>query len=199
MVLNPVIQSIVNRLLGLFKSSDLADLPLWDDMQIGAGRQRTTGANPAQFALWKGGLYSYQFNNGQLRETFFDLQFPHNAKLNQTIRPHIHCSKPDGNAGTVQIAFEYSYNASADHKFIAPLTDTVTFDISAYAADEEFRLDLTPLLPVNQLSQIWVCRLARNGHIGADNYGSPLWIHSFDVHYEIDALGSYSISAKFAP
>lgn len=197
MSLNAVILSIINNRLTSFNSSDLADLPLWEDMQIGAGRQRTTGANPAQFENWKGGLYSYRFNNGQLRETFFDLQFQHSAKLAQTIYPHIHCSKPDSNAGSVRVAFEYSYNRLSDNVFIGPLTDTIDVDISAHAVDKEFRIDFTPIVVNIPLSQIWIGRLARVGNNPADNYGSPLWIHSFDVHYQIDALGSYTTTQKF--
>jgi hypothetical protein len=45
------------------------------------------------------------------------------------------------------------------------------------------------------ISSILVCRLFRQAAL-ADNYADPIWIYEFDIHYEIDTIGSRGITTK---
>jgi hypothetical protein len=163
---------------------------------------KATGASPPDFAAGFAGdatLEVYYFDGiNTMEQIFFSVQMPHAWKQGSTIYPHVHFSPASTNGGdtasrVVRFILEYTW---------ANIHET-------FGASASLNLDSAPFVPnasqwkhllaVNAsgidaagktLSSMLLCRLYRDPADAADTYPQDVAFLQFDVHYEIDALGS---------
>jgi hypothetical protein len=167
--------------------------PTWSPMKNDGGTSR--------------GIYTFTFedqssaNNEQ--EVFFSVQMPHNWKEGTTVYPHVHWAPQAATAGNVVWGLEYTW---VNYDATTPLTFANTTIITATSADVAFGdvdkhlitafSSITPSASQNKISSILMCRFFRKSADSNDDYNGNAAVLSFDLHYEIDAVGSHSQYVK---
>lgn len=127
----------------------------------------------------------------QADEVQFEVQLPHRGKAGSVMYPHVHFAPTTTGTGTVRFALEY-YAANVDAQFPAsPQTYLMT---KTWAADQQwYHLiadNATGLTLAGwALSNVLKVRLYRDNSV-ASNYAAAVSFLYFDVHVEIDSLGS---------
>ena len=127
-------------------------------------------------------------------------QMPHRWKEGSTIYPHIHfmCMTDVDPADNFGIDFEYTW---ADINEDYPANSTLeNIDIST-GVNSQYLHQLGNLTASgisgtgHTLSSVLICRIERVAAASSD-YAGGVCILDFDIHYEIDTLGSRQIGAK---
>ena len=182
----------------------------WEDIRIIPGAFQFPGVADPTLESWQPGgagatfkVYKFKIND----EVHFTCQIPHNYKEGSDLKPHLHwtpCDRgneEDGN--TVGWKIDYSW-ANYDTTF----TSSATIDLSDACSgidDQHEKTDSGTITGTNKtISGVLQIRLYRSD-TGADDTWvgvtaalSPA-ILEFDLHYEIDSLGSDLELVKDAP
>lgn len=169
---------------------------VWEDLRI-PGMSVGAGASaPDLITFISGGLIVYGFDGGTTSEqVYFQVQMPHSWKSGTDIKPHIHWSPINTNAGNVKWFLEYSWQ-DIDGTYSAPTIISVT-DAAGGTAWKHIVSNFPDISGTGKnISSILVCRLYRNPADAADTYGSDAAFVSFDVHYQVDTLGSRQTTIK---
>jgi len=120
-------------------------------------------------------------------------QMPHSWKEGTAVVPHVHWYKTTSAAGNVLWRLEYKkfpIGAVGDADFTA--IDQATPAISdgnvalTHALTSFGEIDMTGLT----LSDMLLMKVSRIGDNAADTYGADAALMEFDIHYQIDGLGS---------
>jgi hypothetical protein len=174
----------------------------WDDIRIEAERTRIGVVAPTDETGFRGdaNFYSRNFVYTQADEVQFDLQFPHGVKSVCTVYPHVHFSPWGASAATatpsVQFMLEYYW---ADYNSQFPAAASTLPMIASWAADKQwYHVKMTNSTGVaynKALSSIMKCRLYRDNTV-ANNYPDKAAFLSFDIHCEMDTIGSNSEWSK---
>lgn len=175
---------------------------MWDDLMIPGHGVKTTGSSPPDLMTVFGPSSTidyYAFDGGStLEQVYFSLQLPHKWKEGSTIYPHVHFAPTSTNTGdttprVVRFTLEYTWaNVGA-----------------AFGNSTTINLDSDPFVPNTSLwshllckngtgisgtgktlSSMLMCRLFRDPTDNADTYPQDAAFLQFDIHYEIDSLGS---------
>lgn len=175
---------------------------VWDDLMIPGTSVKATGNSPPDMAGGFAGdntLDLYVFDGvNTLEQVFFTIQLPHCWKQGSTIYPHVHISPTHTNGGdtnerVIRFSLEYTW-ANIWDTFGA--TATLNLDSDAFVPNTS---QWKHLLCKNAtgidgtgktLSSMLVCRLFRDPADAADTYPQDVAFLQFDIHYEIDSLGS---------
>lgn len=125
------------------------------------------------------------------------IQMPHSWKLESTISPHIHLWYPDANAGNSVWKLEYQI-AKIGGAFAGSYTsDTKTFAAPEVANQHQLHsFDDIAMTGIDGVSAMIVILLSRLGGEAADTYAADLPLLEFDVHYQVDSLGSDEETTK---
>lgn len=122
-------------------------------------------------------------------------QMPHSWKEGTTIYPHIHIRFPNANAGNTRWRFDYDI-ANVNENFVnAAGTYTSGTAVTVASPLSSTKHVIAPLgsltMTGKTLSCIIIWRITRLG-VGdvLDTYASTVSLLEFDIHYEIDKLGS---------
>ena len=174
----------------------------WEDVRISGSMVRVGATSPTLGAFGpSGSLRTYRFDSGQHDEVEFEIQMPHAWKLGTKIYPHVHWAPVGTAAGNVVWQFDYSW-ASVGSVFAAP--GTLTSDPEA-AGGTAWYHHLTRLKSGGNdyidgagrgLSSMMVCRLHRDAGAGSDTLAADVAFIEFDIHYEVDSLGSSGETTK---
>lgn len=183
---------------GTAKTIELIE-PVWDDCVTPLGPNNWNGAanNPTLTKLFDDGagsqgVYAYVFSNGD--EVLITIQMPHKWKEGTTIYPHIHfmCTSDVDPSDNFGIEFEYTW-VDVDEDFSVNTTLS-TIDIpTGVNTDDMHQAAHVTAAGISgaghTISSVLLCRLKRVAAT-ADDYAGGVAILSFDVHYEIDTIGS---------
>lgn len=165
---------------------------LWDDVTVSVNLL-APGQTPADSIIF--GL------SGQARILGFDgvntqesvegtLQLPHKYKEGSNIRPHIHWTPTTAGTGNVKWFFEYYWINPNDTADNVPTTITAV----ASCSNEQWKHKLISFPEIvgtnKRVSSILIFRIYRNPADAADTYTADAGLISFDIHYQMDALGS---------
>jgi len=182
------------------------DQVVWDDYVTPLGPNNWNGVsnNPTLTKLFDDGpgtsqgVYGYVYADGD--EALITAQLPHRWKEGTTIYPHIHfmCTSDVDPTDKFGIEFEYAW-ADVGEDFPADSTlssldiDTGvnTDDMHQFANITAAGIDGTG----HTISSVLLCRIKRIAGT-SDNYAGGVAILDFDIHYEIDTIGSRQISTK---
>ena len=135
-------------------------------------------------------------------ETIFALvQMPHSWKEGSVVKPHVHWQKTTSADGDVYWQLDYKkipIGDVMDAEFTTlsattpvsgtPDNDTANEHLLTSFAD----IDMTGLT----LSDCLLCKLSRIGGNAADTYGADARLLEFDVHFQINTLGSEQLYTK---
>jgi len=182
------------------------DATVWDDYVTPLGPNNWNGVsnNPTLTKLFDDlagtsqGVYSYVFSDGD--EALITIQLPHRWKEGTTIQPHIHfmCTTDVTPTDKIGIEFEYAW-ADIDEDFPANSTLSTVDILTGENSDNKHQLANVTAAGIDgaghTISSILLCRLKRVAATG-DNYAGGVAILDFDVHFEVDALGSSLILDK---
>ena len=161
---------------------------VWEDIRIADGQIRAGATAPSLATFVGGGLRTYQFLASAVNEVEFTIQMPHSWKIGSTISPHIHWAPTSTDTNRVVWGFEYSW-ANIGSTF--PSSTTVyTTNYAGGTAWKHTLSDFPDITNTNSFSSAIVCRLFRLGTATEDDYPDPAAFVEFDIHYEIDSLGT---------
>lgn len=184
----------------------------FNDITVPPFSTYTSGSNAPLFSAMKNngsgsrGVQTFTFQDVSAsyeQEVFFSIQMPHNWKEGTVIYPHVHWSPQTNTSGAVVWGFEYSwvdYNSTTPVAF--PNTSIITATSAAVTgSDVDKHLiagfsSLTPSGSQGKISSILMCRLFRNSSNASDNYTGNAALLSFDIHYELDGMGSNTLYVK---
>jgi len=116
-------------------------------------------------------------------------QMPHSWKTGSLIAPHVHWTPTDTGAGNVLWRWEYKLVpiGSAIPSGYTPV-DAVA--AAGGVADKHLITKFGLVSTGGSLSLMILWKLSRIGGDVADTYGSEARLLEFDIHYQIDSLGS---------
>jgi hypothetical protein len=172
----------------------LLDKTVWDDVRIPALSVTPPAANFPAFGafLGAGGLKTYRFDGAgvQTQSVHFTIQIPHTYKLGTNLHPHVHWAPTTTDAGNVIWQLEYSWQ-DKDGTFGA--ASTLAAPVSA-AGGAAWAHNFTEFSEISgaglDVSSMLVCRLFRDPTHGSDNYAFDAAFLEFDLHFEVNTLGS---------
>lgn len=172
----------------------------WDDTQVPALAFKTGATAPGFEAFCPSGtLLCYTFAGaGTDDQVYFTVQLPHSYKEGTDIYPHVHWAETaTTGAGTnVVWGLEYSW-ANVAGTFGAPSTIYVTNSVSGTNWKHSLSSFPTITGTSKTVSSILVCRMFRNANTAtADDYDQSAACLGFDIHYQIDTLGSKNETSK---
>jgi hypothetical protein len=168
----------------------------WDDLRVSgsAFRAGVTAPTLGNF-LAAGGLKVWRFETGKHQEAHCEIQMPHNWKEGTDIHPHVHWVPCASNPGNVVWELEYSWQ-NINGTF-APVSNMAIDATAAGGTAWVHKLSVFKTGGVDHItgtgktiSSMLVCRIHRNAGAGSDTYAADVGLLEFDIHYQIDSLGS---------
>jgi len=161
----------------------------WDDLRVFA---QSTKQNPLtskpDFGSFVGGLLTYLFDPSDKETVHFSIQLPHGYKLGTDLYPHVHWCPTNTNTDEVIWNLEYSIaEISGTFASTSALTASATPGGTAY---EHILTSFNTIdgSSLTELSVILICALSRDG--ASDSYDADVGFLEFDIHYQIDSVGS---------
>lgn len=146
--------------------------------------------------LASGSIQGLLFNGAtQVNEVYSSGEILHSYKQGSNLYPHVHWMSSTTGAGNVTWFLEYSI-ANVNGAYGAPNTINVTQ--ATTGAAWVHRLAELPAIDGSGLtigSQI-VFRLYRDANAANDTYTDNAALISFGIHYQMDSVGSSSVSSK---
>lgn len=171
-------------------------MPVWDDLRAPA-----TGINPAGSATPPTvdtnhpGLLFDQTSTNIVSVAF---QMPHTWIEGSIIRPHIHWTPVNTNTGNVYWRLEYQVLNPG--QAIGAYTTVNILDAGDGVADAHQLVDFGDVTMTGKLISCMVlCRLSRIGGDGTDTYNANARLLEFDIHYQVDGMGSIQEYVKNGP
>lgn len=182
------------------------DATVWEDLRVPLNATKIAGTNQPGWEAWINGLFLYWFDAATEEEVWFSVQMPH-SWAGTAIIPHVHWTPKvtaDGTPAnqTVEWGLEYSWvDISGDFPASQIVYGKTSLPNDAnIVANRHYMTNLTSISPTasqDGLSSMLVCRLFRNATDGVDDtYENDAGLLEFDIHYEVDMLGSRSVSSK---
>ena len=169
----------------------------WDDMRVSLNAGRLPASNYPAWAqiaddgAASTGIFGYSFDDGEY--IFITTQMSHRYVLNSAIHPHIHYhvttnSDPADNFG---IGLEFAWV-----DINGTLGNTTVYEREISTGVNQANIHKLAEIPTTSVtgsgagvSSLFIARLYRYAAT-SDNYADPIIIMSFDLHYEVDMLGS---------
>jgi len=120
-------------------------------------------------------------------------QLPHSWKEGSAVSAHVHWCPTDADTGDVKWQLEYSV-ASINGVFPGDTTISVLDTAAGTAETHQMAVFSDISLTGHTISCIMKWKLSRIG--GDDDYNADARLLEFDIHYEIDSIGSREVSSK---
>lgn len=177
------------------------DKIVWDDLRIVPGAFQFTGSSDPTLSSWQPGgsgavfrVYKFQKNN----EVFALVQMPHTYKEGTDLLFHIHwtpCNRGVAESGN-KVGWKVDYSiANIDGVFGSSLTVDLSHTCSG--VDDKHELTSSVVVPGTGLtiSHIAILRIYRSDTGADDTWAGTLAAQSpaileFDIHFQIDTMGS---------
>ena len=166
----------------------------WDDLRTAATAVNPPGAASDPDRESTSGLLL--FNAGSTELVYIFQQMPHKWQYGTEIRPHVHWTKTTSAAGNVAWRLRYkrfdiAEVGDAAWTDIGIKTEVVAWTPDNNTASEHLITSFGDLEMVSQgLSDCLLFELSRVGGDASDTYGADARLLEFDVHYQINKLGS---------
>jgi hypothetical protein len=170
--------------------------PVWlDDNE--AGVALGTAASAPDPINWRGGTIIVRGFNGAgvlVESLYGGIEINHNHLVGSAILPHVHWAPVDATAGSVR--WHLTYEILEGNDIISANTISVT-QASPGIAWHEKRADF-PAIPGTGLTfgEQMLFRLFRDPADPADTYGNDAAVLTLGIHYQVDQMGSRTLSIK---
>lgn len=162
---------------------------VWDDLRFPATAINPTGtAAPPAVNNDNGLLY---FSKSAVNIIAIAGQMPHGWKRGSTISPHIHVMHNDEGAGNSVWKFEYNI-AKINGQFASSYSsETKTFAApGAVRTHSLFSFADIDMSDYDGTSTMFLVLISRLGDDVADTYDNTIALLEFDVHYQINKIGT---------
>lgn len=170
----------------------------WEDLRVSINLRTSAGNPPTLTQFGTTGLYVYAFSGSSGTDNiYFEVQLPHSWKEGSTIYPHVHWAPNSNGTGNVKWFLEYSWeNIGATFP-----NSTTTINSVEAAGGEQFVHHMTNIGAGisgtgKNISSILLCHLYRDAGDSQDTYGDWAFLFGFDIHYEINTVGSRTTTSK---
>lgn len=171
----------------------LGNATVFEDIKVNILNAKTGITAPTDEVGFRGNanFYARNFVHTQADEVQFDIEIPHNWKKGGLLYPHVHFSPWITGSGTSKFNLEY-YWTNIDNSF--PASTSAYSMTKTWGTDQQwYHLVASGVTPMTssgmEMSSILKCRLYRDNSIDG-NFPGKVTILYFDLHYEIDSLGS---------
>lgn len=183
-----------------------AGATVWEDLRVPLNAAKAAGTKQPGWEAWINGLFLYWFDPSTEEEVWFAVQLPH-AWAGSAVTPHVHWTPKvtaDGDPvnQTVEWGLEYTWiDVGGDFAASSTIYGKASIPNDAnIVANRHYMTNLPSINPSasqDGLSSMLVCRLFRNATDASDDtYENDAGLLEFDIHYEVDMLGSRSVSSK---
>ena len=179
---------------GTDKTLELVET-VWDDLRVAMTRAIPGPALAPTFAQFvddgggSTGVYAYMFPDNAERQLFFSMQMPHSYKEGTDLLAHVHWSPQTVSLLQVDWLLEYTI-ANIDGTF----GNTVTIKMSDLGDGTVNKHQVTASVSINgaglTVSHMLICRIYRDGGVGTDAFVGDAALLEFDVHFEVNTMGS---------
>lgn len=166
--------------------------PVYDDIIIQALNLRPSGTTPPTFEVFQDSIYGVSFKNAQTDIVYGSFEIPHTYKEGTALEVHLHWSPSSTNTGDCVFNMAYSiaenggtFGTEAQLTFTQAGSGTINKHQYVSA-----NVNITGAITIGTI----VC-FALSRPTG-DAFSGNAFLHSIGVHYQIDTMGSRSISAK---
>lgn len=181
------------------------DATVWDDYVVALGPNNWKGSsnNPtltklADDGAGSQGVYAYVFGDGD--EAIITAQMPHRWLEGSRIYPHVHfyCLTDVDPTDNFGIEFEYWWSDIGED---FPTNTTLVSEDTSTGINTQYMHQITNVPSAgidgtgHTISSVLVCRIKRVAGT-SDNYAGGIVFLDWDIHYQIDTVGSRTISAK---
>lgn len=175
------------------------DATVWDDLRVQI-LTRTGSVAPSYTAGFGGNanLYAYSFRKDQTNNVYFEVQLPH-TWAGTTVYPHVHWSPSETGTGNIRWILEYTWvnmNGTFGTSESYNMDSTVSTNSQWKHIVAHNETGIIPTVNQNQVSSMLICRLYRAGGVSPDTLNSNASLVAFDIHYEINSMGSNTITDK---
>ena len=168
---------------------------VWDDVRVSLVTRGSGGVNPV-FSQIQGVLYAYKFSGTADNEIFFEVQMPHGWKEGTTIYPHVHWAS--NGTSTANVTWGLSYEWQNIDGLFGGAYSTITNSIPASGVAKTQQISNISTIGITEtdkkISSMILCRLYRAGN--ADSNNDECFLLAFDIHYEVNTIGSRQILTK---
>ncbi len=171
----------------------------WDDLRFPATAVNPPGqAADPDFDTTNG---TWLFDAAGTETIFLIAQMPHAWKEGSTIKPHVHWYKSTSAAGNVMWQLDYKKFPIGEVGDAAFTTLTATTTVSGTPDNDTAQehlltsfadIDMTGLT----LSDMLLMKVSRIGGNAADTYGADCSLLEFDIHLQLDTMGSERLYIK---
>lgn len=160
---------------------------IWDDLRFPVQAINPPGA--ASDPDRDTGDGTFLFDNGSTEILMGIAQMPHSWKLESNINPHIHWCPTNTDTGDVRWRFEYDI-AKVNGTFAGAYTSIDVDDAGDGTAEKHQRayFAAVSMTGYDTISAIIKWKISRIG--GSDTYNADARLLEFDIHYEMDTIGS---------
>jgi hypothetical protein len=160
----------------------------WDDLRFPATQLRV---NPATLKPdFDTTNVGFLFDAGSVETLYLIAQMPHGWKLGSTLYPHVHWEPTTTDTGNVYWRLEYKWTSIGETE-PGSWTTLNVLDAGDGTALKHQIVSLGTMVGTGQtLSSIISMKLSRVANDGTDTYTGEALLKEFDIHYEMDTLGS---------
>jgi len=183
--------------------SFLGDATVWEDMRILPSQFDRPGVTDPTIQNWQPAGSGTTFKVWCFNQTqagYFTVQLPHSYKEGSNISAHVHWTPKDRgvaeNTKTVAWKMDYSW-ANIDGTFGASATIDMTDTCTGTNDKHKMTPGATIVGTSKTISSMLVCKIYRDAGdtwVGTTANGPALL--ELDFHYEINSIGSKTISSK---
>lgn len=136
-----------------------------------------------------------QFDPSTQQVIAIQVQLPHRWKEGSSLYPHVHWSKSTYDSGNVVWQLEYKWLPIGQTMDVDWTVTTVSTPIVATPDTNTARKHLISSFPIitttnKKISDMLIIKLSRLATDIADTYASIALLFQFDIHIEIDSMGS---------
>lgn len=174
----------------------------WEDLRVPLETTKVGASQPPDYGTFQGDLKAYLFDPARDEDVLFSVQMPHGWQWGSAIKPHVHLGFPAApvNGKTIRIVLQYSVQSPNGGAFPVQQQCLGTYTIdTGKASDVQYGHVLLALSPDitmtgHTASAMILCRLFRD--VSEDDYAADVAILEFDLHYQIDSLGTVAEATR---
>lgn len=167
-----------------------APVDVWEDLRAPFTQTKLGATLKPDFDYTNLGLLFPR--NDATEITYIIMQLPHNYKLGTNIRPHIHWQQMNSNSVVWKFAYKWFDNGDAVPAGFT--TVTANGQVYTYTAGNLLQTETFPEIDgsgISAVSSILLIKVYREDDVvGGAGAGNDALAFEFDVHYQVDALGS---------
>jgi hypothetical protein len=177
-------------------NSGFHSISLWDDIII-MPESLGSGASSPDLTTFSGTILAYAFDGNVTSEQLYGgFEIPHTYKEGTTLRPHIHWSPSNANAGNVKWKLDYVICDKNTGGFTSPATISAIQETGSQSLKNNVvEFDIISGTDI-RIGCIVKFRLYRDPTDVNDTYASDAFLLSLGIHHEVNSDGSRQVFIK---